>query len=141
MTAEELRQLFSKNLNHQLYINGKKAVDLTNDLGFTQPTVSSWVNGKKYPRIDKVQILAEYFGCKITDLVGTEAQHITETFNKRTTDIKKRYDYLLEELDLRNADYYYGDIKLDETDVELLKTMLKNYSEMFENVIRSKYGK
>lgn len=32
-------------------------------------TLSDWVNGKKYPRIDKIELLANYFGIDKSDLI------------------------------------------------------------------------
>ena len=32
-------------------------------------TLSDWINGNKYPRIDKIEILANYFGIEKSDLI------------------------------------------------------------------------
>lgn len=49
--------------------NGKTRRDVCADLGFSYFTFSDWVNGKKYPRMDKVEMLAKYFGCLKSDLI------------------------------------------------------------------------
>lgn len=141
MTSQYFKDIFSKNLALQLNLKNKKAVDLVNDLGFTQPAVSQWLNGKKYPRMDKVQMIANYLGCKLTDLVGTEAEYISRTYTKRTTNIKQRCEDLSKEIQLRDADFYFGETKLDEADVEMFQTMFEGYLQTFENVIKAKYGK
>jgi transcriptional regulator with XRE-family HTH domain len=55
---------------------GKKQIDIVNDLGFDKSAVSSWVNGTRLPRMDKVNALAVYLGCSRSDLIdehtGTE---------------------------------------------------------------------
>lgn len=33
------------------------------------PTFSDWVNAKTYPRIDKIEMMANYFGISKSDLV------------------------------------------------------------------------
>lgn len=60
--ADRQRKIFSKNLNYYMERSGKNTADLAADLSFPFSTVSDWVHGKKYPRMDKVQALADYFG-------------------------------------------------------------------------------
>ncbi len=45
---------------------------LCEDLGFKYSTVSEWLAGKKYPRIDKIEMLANYFGIQKSDLIERE---------------------------------------------------------------------
>ena len=58
-SKQKQKDIFSKNLKYQLNIHKKTQADIVNDLNITSSTVSDWVNGKKYPRMDKVQILVE----------------------------------------------------------------------------------
>lgn len=48
---------------------GKERTDICNDLGFKYTTFTDWYNGNKYPRIDKIEILAKYFGVLKSDLI------------------------------------------------------------------------
>lgn len=63
------KYVFAKNLKHYMDANGKTRRDLCADLGFNYYTVSDWINGKKYPRMDKVDDLADYFGISKSDLI------------------------------------------------------------------------
>lgn len=83
------KKIFVKNLNYYMTINNKKQADLVTELGLKTSTVSDWVNGKKYPRVDKMQLLADYFGILKSDL--TE-EHET---SKLTDDIELQ-EYLEE---------------------------------------------
>lgn len=83
------KKIFVKNLNYYMTINNKKQADLVTELGLKTSTVSVWVNGKKYPRVDKMQLLADYFGILKADL--TE-EHDT---SKLTDDIELQ-EYLEE---------------------------------------------
>lgn len=65
----ENREILSRNLSKLMRINGKTQMDLANDLKISQTTVSEWMNGKKYPRIDKLQLLADYFGVYKSELL------------------------------------------------------------------------
>lgn len=62
IAADKQRAIFSQNLNYYMERAGKTTSDLSSDLNFPFSTVSDWVHGKKYPRMDKVQVLADYFG-------------------------------------------------------------------------------
>lgn len=63
------KSVFSKNLKHYMKINGKTRKEVCDALDFSYFTFSDWVNGKKYPRIDKVEKLADYFGILKSDLI------------------------------------------------------------------------
>ena len=71
------REIFSKNLRHYLSINNKTQSDLSRDLKITTSTISDWVNAKKYPRMDKVQLLADYLGIKKSDLVENKPSNLS----------------------------------------------------------------
>lgn len=63
------KEIFAYNLNFHMNANGKSRTDIAEALGISYFTVTDWVNGKKYPRMDKVEKLAKYFNIKISDLV------------------------------------------------------------------------
>lgn len=69
MLDEIYKKIFSKNLNHYMSISGKTQSDLINDLGFNKSAVSTWCNGTRLPRMDKVEILAQYFNINRSDLI------------------------------------------------------------------------
>ena len=69
MSEETYRKIFSKNLNYYMNINQKMQTDLVNDLGFNKSAVSTWCDGTRLPRMDKVDALAKYFGIKRSDLI------------------------------------------------------------------------
>lgn len=69
MSDEEYKKIFSKNLNFFLELNGKTQIDLINDLGLNKSAVSTWCNGTRLPRMDKVDMLAKYFGVNRSDLL------------------------------------------------------------------------
>lgn len=71
ITAKEQREVLARNLNRLLEATGKKKVDVFNALQkfeVSETTVYSWFNAKKYPRIDKIQLLADYFGVLKSDI-------------------------------------------------------------------------
>lgn len=55
------KEILSNNLNELINKKRKTQADVIRDLGIPEATIRSWFNGEKYPRIDKIQILADYF--------------------------------------------------------------------------------
>lgn len=63
------KEIFSTNLKRKMEEANKTRRDIVDALGFSYFTVTDWVNGKKMPRMDKVEQLAKYFGCLKSDLI------------------------------------------------------------------------
>lgn len=74
MPVDEIKRLFSINLKRIMLENGKTQSDIMKDLSFRQATVSDWLNGKKYPRMDKIEMLAQYFRISIDELISVSKQ-------------------------------------------------------------------
>lgn len=68
------KSTFASNLKKYMEINNKSRRDVCDALGFSYYTFSDWVNGKKYPRMDKVEMLANYFGCLKSDLIEDKTE-------------------------------------------------------------------
>ena len=69
MSALGNKAIFSKNLKFYIEKSGKDRRFLAEEWGFPYSTVTEWVNGKKYPRIDRIEIMADYFGIQKSDLI------------------------------------------------------------------------
>lgn len=141
MNSTDLRMIFSRNLNNIMQKKKKSQADIVRDLKLGQSTVSSWMLGIKYPRIDKMQLLADYFGVSITDLVGEEAEEAGKKMIHRTTHLEERFDSMIQELSLRQADFYLDDVKLDDEDITILQSMIESYVSMVRTVIKGRHAK
>lgn len=69
MSEEMYKKIFSENLKYYMELNHKTQIDLVTDLNFDKSTVSTWCNGTRLPRMDKVEALARYFGINRSDLI------------------------------------------------------------------------
>ena len=67
--SSEIRATFSKNLKYYMKKKGINGTRLANDLNIKQPTVRDWISGDNYPRVDKINMLANYFGVSYNDLM------------------------------------------------------------------------
>ena len=68
----------------------KKGVDrsqLCEDTGFGYSTVSEWLHAKKYPRINKIEALAVYFGVSKSDLIEEHTDERRSSLLKKVEQI------------------------------------------------------
>ncbi len=79
----ENKNVFAENLQYYMNEKGVSRREISETLGVSYFTFTSWVNGKKYPRMDKVEMLAEYFGIQKSDLIE---ERLTEEKEKPVTD-------------------------------------------------------
>lgn len=63
------KTILSKNLKRYIEQSGKDRRELAEIWGFPYSTVTEWINGRKYPRIDRIEIMADYFGILKSDLI------------------------------------------------------------------------
>lgn len=69
MSEDKFKAIFSKNLRYYMNLKDKTQIDIINDLDINKSSISSWVNGTRLPRMDKVEMLARYLGISRSDLI------------------------------------------------------------------------
>lgn len=101
----EHKEVFSKNLQKYMALHGKSRKEVCQALGYSYFTFCDWVNGKKMPRMDKVEQLANYFGILKSDLIEdkkeqpTEYDGLSERKKKFIDRVKQMSDAELDRLD------------------------------------------
>ena len=63
------KEVLAKNLKKYISKSGKERSVIAEDLGLPYSTLTDWVNGKKYPRINNIEKLAAYFEVSKSDLI------------------------------------------------------------------------
>ena len=63
------KETFAKNLSYYLNRCGKDQKEVAEVVGVAPSTFNEWVKAKKYPRIDKIEMLANFFGVLKSDLI------------------------------------------------------------------------
>lgn len=122
MSENDYKRIFSRNLKKYMALNGKEQIDLINDLNLNKSAVSTWCNGTRLPRMDKVQLLADYFRIEKSDLI------------EEKTDTTSEPDYFYDE-DARDlAQFMYNNPeykvlfdttrKVKREDIEFVKQMI-----------------
>lgn len=82
MANQDQKDILSKNLKIYLDRKGLSQTDLAKELGYPEMTVSNWVNAKFYPRIDKIQEMADFFGINKSDLMEDKSDDENTHFNE-----------------------------------------------------------
>ena len=68
------KEVFAKNLRKYIEKRGITQKELAEIIGVSAPTLNEWLQTKKYPRIDKIEKLADYFGILKSDLIEDKSQ-------------------------------------------------------------------
>lgn len=86
MDNDKLKKIFSKNLNYYMDAKGVNQTDLCNRLDIPKMTMNNWVNANTYPRPDKIQLLADFFNIRRSDL--TEEKRATNIYTASEESIR-----------------------------------------------------
>lgn len=95
----ENKEIFANNLSFYMERKGVDRNTLCADLDLKYTTVRDWLKGITYPRIGKIELLANYFNINKSDLIENKnstaqpsdslLEEITNTARKLNTDNKK----------------------------------------------------
>lgn len=55
------KDVMAANIKHYMELNHKERQDLCHDLNIKYTTLCDWINAKTYPRIDAIELMANYF--------------------------------------------------------------------------------
>lgn len=67
------REIFRQNIKRMMREKRVDQSQIVTALSVTASTVSDWVNGKKYPRVEAMQRLVDFFGCTLSELTTETA--------------------------------------------------------------------
>lgn len=129
ITVSVSRKIFSKNLRFLMAKTNKSRNEVSEDIGVSYFTFSDWCNGKKYPRVEKIELLAKYFGVTVSELVS-EQKNDTKPKVREQNDKKEVLDIILR---LHNdSDFLQAVEKLS----ELNETQLVSIKQLLETFIK-----
>ena len=66
--SDTAREIFVKNLRFFMEARGITQADICRELEVSSATASDWCSGKKYPRVDAMQRLADLLGVRFSSL-------------------------------------------------------------------------
>lgn len=69
MSAIGNKEIFARNLSRYLQKSGRSQREMADIVGVSSSTFNEWMRAKKYPRIDKIEFMANFFGINKSDLI------------------------------------------------------------------------
>ena len=69
MDTQANKDIMARNIKRFMEKKGVTNQQLCDALGFKYTTFVDWIKAKTYPRIGKVEAMANYFGCEKSDLI------------------------------------------------------------------------
>lgn len=95
------KAVMSVNLKYFMKEKGINSKELSRILNVPYTTVLSWVKGEYYPRIDKIEMMSEYFGILKSDLIEDKSHQPagSELSERKKEFIKKVAEMSDEQLD------------------------------------------
>lgn len=89
------KETMARNIKYYMELNNVNSSDMCRVLGVPQSTFSYWLHARTYPRIDKIEKMAKFFGISKSDLVEERREIQPSDVRDR---IMKVFDQLSPEL-------------------------------------------
>lgn len=103
------KQIFANNLRYLLKRDGLNYKDFAEAINIKYTTVLDWVNGRTFPRIDKLDIIAKYFAVQKSVLLDEQMPtHISvldleDLMNQTLTAVDKAETICYKEMELEKS--------------------------------------
>lgn len=114
------KEVFAKNLRTLMTNSGKDRKEIAKTLGVPYSTLTDWANARKYPRINSIEKMAQYFGVSKSDLIEDFEAKKKDNAVLSTIIVKLRMDRDLLEITDRI-------ISLDKAQVDSLRRLLDTF--------------
>ena len=114
MQTEENKKIMARNIKRYMEQKGVTNQQLCEDLGFKYTTFIDWIKAVTYPRIGKIEAMADYFGILKSDLIEEKMTEEKEKDNEILAEIIVRmrmdeeFKSLVESLYLLDSDKIQG---------------------------------
>ena len=69
------KRIMGDNILHYMQLENIERRDFAKAIGVPYSSLTDWINGNTYPRIDKIQKMADFFGIDKSDLVEKRNAH------------------------------------------------------------------
>lgn len=124
MAIVENKTVFARNLRHYMEEKNVRQKDIAIVAKVSSGTICDWLSGRTYPRMDKVQRIAEFFHIEKSDLIE---EHSLENQYYVSRVSKDLYKELTNDPE---AAIIYQDIKkLSPANREIVKALIKSLGE------------
>lgn len=85
--ANSFNEIFGKNLKRVMYDRNITQAQMSKELNIPKTTISSWMNGKRVPKMDMFDKICSYLSCRRSDLME---EQILDTITMQVTEQERR---------------------------------------------------
>ena len=114
------KEIMARNIKRYMEMKGVTNQQLCDALGFKYTTFLDWIKGVTYPRIGKIEAMANYFGCEKSDLIEDKLTEEKEKDNDTLANIIVRLR--TDEKFFEVVDSIYS---MDSTKLDAVKQMIE----------------
>ena len=118
MPIDDNKKIMAENIKYFMDKKGVTNQQLCDALGFKYTTFIDWIKGVTYPRIGKIEAMANYFGCEKSDLIEDKK-------NKPAIMIDELKDFSESKLELMDFVKSVPDDKAERV-LQVMKLILQN---------------
>lgn len=133
------KEIMAKNISKYMEKAGVDRNKLSTDLGISYTTITDWIKGKTYPRIDKIELLANYFGISKSDLVEDSVSDISTIYNQLAPPRQaKVYNFAERQLEEQNSNVVQFPVQNNHEEVQAYLsagTGILNYYEADKDIV------
>ena len=130
MSEQDYGRIIGANLKRLAWERKKTQADISRDLGISKATVSSWMNGTRIPRMDKIDMLCDYFSVKRSEIMEPHDEDVQTNGQETEYYLDAETRELLQFLD-ENPEYkriLSSSRKLKPEDLMIIKAMIERMS-------------
>ena len=128
-------KIFTDNFEKYMRMSGKNQKEIAAAVGVSAPTVNDWLKGKKMPKMQNVQKLADLFHVNLSDLVERKVTEKMEKNSDIMVEITVRMGSDLEFREIVKRNYSDEDFfslckvlcKLDADQIASVRSMLGTF--------------
>lgn len=84
---DENKRIMARNIRRYMESKGVTNQQICDDLGFKYTTFMDWIKAVTYPRIGKIEAMADYFGVLKSDLIEEKLTEEKEKDNEILSDV------------------------------------------------------
>ena len=120
MNDNRNKEIMARNIRRYMDMKGVTNQQLCDALDFKYTTFMDWIKGVTYPRIGKVEAMANYFGCEKSDLIEEKLTEEKEKDNDTLANIIVR---------MRTDEKYFSVVEslydMDPSQIDAVKQMIE----------------
>lgn len=116
------KEIMARNIQYYMDKYGKTRQDMCEALGVKYTTFTDWVKGNSYPRIDKIELMANFFGISKADLVEDRTKVSSTDQYYLNDDARDLAQFMFENPEYRVL--FDASRKVKKEDIEFVKQMI-----------------